>query len=270
MPHLWPASPSAVAIDEFTPSKTSVSFFISTSHSRQDDHPRSLAVPLLVMDLLQSLILPHTGGVQAQSSAQLLQQAIDAATPEVKQQLLRSLAVLCNAIGSSIGATPARQIFGNPSVSTPKAAIPQLCGFWYHYGDCRCDPSSPTYDGSKKLCPYLHHIEPGMEDVMCQKLPRTIHRAQCELSRCPLSTRPRLSGKQARLQSPIRLRCGRDAQSVVGAEMRGQKRVRSEVENRDRREDVLVEPRSKNVATSAETCFFWSVISHRLAESFED
>ncbi|GAB7337133.1 hypothetical protein MBLNU457_g2529t1 [Dothideomycetes sp. NU457] len=168
------------------------------------------------MDLLQSLILPNTGSVQTQLPAQLLQQAIDAATPELKQLLLRSLAVLCNATGFAVPARSVPHIAESAVVSPPEATIPQLCGFWYHYGDCRRDPSSPTYNGSKKLCPYLHHIEPGMEDVMSSKA----------------------------------------AAKGIGAEMRGQKRMRSEVEERDRPETVS-EPRSRNVAASVETCFFW-------------
>lgn len=215
------------------------------------------------MDLLNSLILPNTGSAQTQSPAQLLQHAVNTATPELKQQLLRSLAVLCNGTGSAVSATSSGSAAGISSSPPHDATIPQICGFWYHYGDCRRDPSSPTYDGSIKLCPYLHYIKPGMEDVMCQRLFKASHRAQCNLSRCPLSTRPRLQRRPIHLQSPIRQHDGQDRQSVVGAEMRGQKRPRSETYEGRHAKDVP-EPQSKSVNTIAETCFFWSVIDYRL------
>ena len=40
--------------------------------------------------------------------------------------------------------------------SKPSQRPDMICAYYRTFGECRRDPSSPTYNGTTKLCPYLH------------------------------------------------------------------------------------------------------------------
>jgi len=212
-----------------------------------------------IMDILSSLIRPDAGRGQVQSPKQQLLQTIEIAPPELRQQMLQSLAILCNGRESTSSAT-SRTVDDIPEVSAAGTAsqptkqlepapnrrqINLLCAFWYHFGDCRRHPESPTYDGSKDYCRYLHFIDPRETQVMCQILPPDLHRRDCDLSRCPL--RNRMTPRDRH----------REPQSIVGAEIRGRKRDRPDLQEHPDRHGARLMTNPSDQATGFETCFFW-------------
>jgi hypothetical protein len=96
--------------------------------------------------------------------------------------------------------TSAQQINENPfsdsaiPSSPPQATQPprfpkRLCFWYYHQGNCTNDPSSPTYDGSSRPCPFLHSTE-GMQEVKVQPGKESWHRqlGDCGLELCKFSS----------------------------------------------------------------------------------
>jgi len=212
-----------------------------------------------ILEILSSLIRPDAGISQVQSPKQRLMRTIEMAPPELRQQMLQSLAILCNDPGPA-SSTKSRNVDSIPDVSTAVTAsqsakqllpapnrrlINLLCAFWYHFGDCRRHPESPTYDGSKDGCRYLHYIDPHETQVMCQMLPPDLHRRDCDLSRCPL-----------RIKMTPRDR-HREPQSIVGAEIRGHKRDRSHLQEHSDHYGAPLTTNPSDQATDSETCFFW-------------
>ncbi|KAF1345467.1 hypothetical protein BDV97DRAFT_424661 [Delphinella strobiligena] len=75
---------------------------------------------------------------------------------------------------------------------------PTICSFFFHFGSCRRDPKSSTYDGSAEICKFVHSLGIGTETLKVQKIPKRWHKEPCGLDRCPQSGGTRKGSKLAK------------------------------------------------------------------------
>lgn len=75
---------------------------------------------------------------------------------------------------------------------------PTICSFFFHFGSCRKDPKSSTYDGSVKICKLVHSLGPETETLKVQKVPKVWHQKPCGLIRCPQTGGMRKGSKLAK------------------------------------------------------------------------
>lgn len=80
-------------------------------------------------------------------------------------------------------ASPAPEV-SSKDASKAHGPETQVCSFWFHYGTCS-RASRSVDDQTGRVCPYLHHLDPGMENVEVQSVPWRMHPKPCGLDRCP-------------------------------------------------------------------------------------
>lgn len=83
---------------------------------------------------------------------------------------------------SAIPSSPA------PPTKSPRSST-RLCFWYYHQGNCTNNPSSPTYDGSSRSCPFVHSAE-GMQEFKVQPGKESWHiqLGDCGLELCKFSS----------------------------------------------------------------------------------
>lgn len=140
-----------------------------------------------------------------------------------------------------------------------------ICSFWYHYGECRRDPGSLSYDGSGRRCKYYHHIGSGMQ---VQRIPKQWHKHPCGLDLCP--QKGTAKGQKRTACATVAkgsglgvsdagggARSGREMKARdggMGTKSKKNKQRTSAVVQQKARRGVK---RKRNASQDQETCFFW-------------
>lgn len=147
-----------------------------------------------------------------------------------------------------------------------------VCAFYFRYGECRRDPASATYDGSTKICPFLHNVDRSKQDLKVKFHPFEIrHRKRERKLRDTRDLSAREGGGNPSSLLSITPKNkqpedGAEGQASDGAatNQKGKKRKRdssaskssqiSKVVKQNASQAVHREPTTNG---TKETCFFW-------------
>ena len=143
------------------------------------------------MDLLKYLMVPHAGGYTSALLSPFASEQHMVSGQEAKS--CATLALLRVLDETEASASALNALIPSSAKQTTQAAVltdgmahsPLICSFWYHYGSCTKAPNGPSYDGSGKVCKYIHDLTPDMRDPRVQLVPRHCHPRICGLVLCP-------------------------------------------------------------------------------------
>lgn len=150
----------------------------------------------------------------------------------------------------------------------PKCAQKKVvCAYWHRYGECRRDPSSHTYDGSKDICPYLHNVDRDRKDLKVQHVSHEQGRRKRGQAAPHRREQPAQRHSSSLLDHRPKVQTfnnGIDQQASGGAESRGKKRKRNSGDNGDRQQAKVQKQSAPAIVSKAtgrhgpqKTCFFW-------------